>query len=264
MTLAGRARRRVVSALAVVSLAAVAACDPKPTPTAPVIDVSNGRLTARVTAPTATVDTGLQVLTIAPGGRPFGLYVPSNYTPTRQWPMTVLLHGNGSSGEEMAFQFQSYANTAGVVVLAPNSAQVTWDLILNLNFGNDLIFIDNLLKWAFVRVNVDPNRLSISGFDDGATYALWLGLKNGDLFTRIAAFTPCSSVPDVRTGLPALFISHSTDDTVAPIAVCTRPAVPILQADGYTVQYVEYTSGQGNGHFITPDVITQGMTFLAK
>jgi predicted esterase len=164
----------------------------------------------------------------------------------------------------MSLEFEDYAETAGIVLLAPNSGGAIWDLILNSEFGIDRTYIDNMLKWAFAHVAVDPARVSISGFSYGGTYALWLGLKNGDLFSRIAAFTPCSAVPSIRTGMPDVFISHATDDQIAPIATCSRVTVASLDSAGYVVDFLEYASLQGNGHVMTPAVRTQGMVFLAR
>jgi phospholipase/carboxylesterase len=261
-------RVRSRSLAAVFAAAVVAgACDPAPSERDDddnTIQPNNGRLTARVVAPTKTVEPGLSVETVTPSGRPFGLYVPSTYDPSRNWPITVLLHGSGGSGEGMALDFQEYAEASGLVLLTPNSYSVTWDLIAFNEFSVDRAYIDNMLKWAFDRIAVDPARVSISGFSDGATYALWLGLKNGDLFGRIAAFTPCSNVPQTRTGNPEVFISHGTDDQVNEIDECSRITVPRLLEAGYVVQFVEYPSPEGNGHFVTPEVLTQGMTFLAR
>ncbi|HKS07795.1 MAG TPA: alpha/beta hydrolase-fold protein [Gemmatimonadaceae bacterium] len=242
----------------------LAACDPVPTEQVPEPTPSNGRLTARVVAPTLTVPLGLTVQTITEGGRPFGLYVPSNYTADTNWPVTVLLHGSGASGEGMALDFKDYAEATGLVVLAPNSYSITWDLIAFGQFSVDRTYIDNMLKWAFDHIAADSQRVSISGFSDGAIYAIWLGLKNGDLFSRLGAFTPCLNVPNIRTGTPEIFMSHGIDDQERPIDACSREIAPVLVNAGYTVQYVEYPSPLGNGHYITPEVITQGMTFLAK
>jgi predicted esterase len=265
-------RRRFAPAFAALVLSAAVlpsiACDPgkstRSTSTPFDSATITGRLTARVVAPTATVTKGLSVQTLTTNGRPFGLYVPSNYDPSRNWPITVLLHGEGGSGEGMALDFQTDAEASGIILLAPNSYGASWDLILNDVFGVDRTYIDNMLKWAFDHVAVDPARVSISGFSYGATYSLWLGLKNGDLFSRIAAFTPCATVPHNRTGMPTLFISHGMDDEVAPIATCSRVTVPTLEEAGYVVDFIEYPSVEGNGHFVTPEVRAQGIAFLAR
>jgi phospholipase/carboxylesterase len=51
-------------------------------------------------------------------------------------------------------------------------------------------FIDHSLQYVFDRYTVDPARLGIAEFSDGASYALSLGLPSGDLFSHIIAFSP--------------------------------------------------------------------------
>jgi phospholipase/carboxylesterase len=229
-----------------------------------------GRLTARYNLPTQSVLSGLQVQRMTPQGRPFGLFVPSNYNPSQKWPLAVMLHGLGGSGEGTALEFSQFAEASGLVIVAPNSYFQTWDLIIsasqagNAQFGPDRAYIDDLLEWSFDHLAVDSGRVGIAGFDDGAIYAIWLGLKNGDLFSRVGAFSPCSNIPTTRAGDPFVFVSHGIDDQVAPIDECSRSMVPRLESFGYDVDYVEYSSPGGNGHFMTPAIMTQAIQFLAR
>lgn len=267
-------RRFLLGAVFAALVLATAGCDPSASSrnnNNPVDSAAfTGRLTARPNEPSATVSPGLQVQRMTNEGRPFGLFVPANYDPAQKWPLAVLLHGLGGSGEGMAVEYAEAANAAGVILVAPNSYFQTWDLIYsstqvgNPQFGPDRAYIDNLMEWSFDHLSVDPARIGIAGFDDGGIYALWLGLKNGDLFTRVGAFSPCSNVPTTRTGVPLVFISHSINDAVAPIDECSRNMVPRLEQFGYDVDYVEYPTTGGNGHFLTPAIITQAIQFLAR
>lgn len=226
---------------------------------------TTGRLYTRAVAPTLTAPTGLSVQTEPTTGRPFGLYVPTNYTPTKAWPLAVLLHGHGGSGEGMVLDFRTFAESAGLVVVTPNSRGQTWDRLMgnNSDYGPDVAHIDGVLKWMFDRVAVDPALVTLGGFSDGATYAILIGLKNGDVISRIAAFTPCADVPSNRLGMPPLFISHGIHDQVLPIDDCSRTTVPRLRERGYTVEFVEYASEEGNGHYITSEVVRQAMDWMA-
>lgn len=255
-------RARHLAALTAAVIAATACSDG--TSTREVPDTS-GRLFTKHAAPTQTVATGLSVQTEPATGRPFGLYVPTDYTPGTQWPLAVLLHGNGASGEAMLLDFDTFAQEAGVVIVTPNSRGQTWDRIFGTDgeYGPDVVHIDAVLKWAFDHIAVDPARVSLGGFSDGATYAVLIGLKNGDLFSRVAGLTPCVDVPSDRLGMPLVFISHGIHDQVLPIDDCSRFTVPRLRDRGYTVEFVEYDSDQGNGHFITEAVATQAMNFMA-
>lgn len=53
-----------------------------------------------------------------------------------------------------------------------------------------MTFIDSALASVFRRCNVDAGRIIIAGFPDGASFALPLGLVNGDLFRKVVAFSP--------------------------------------------------------------------------
>ena len=87
---------------------------------------------------------------------------------------------------------------------------------------------------------VDPARIGIGGFSDGASYALSLGVANGDLFTHVLAFSPGFIAPAVRRGKPRIFISHGTRDEVLPIDRTSRTIVPDLERRGYDVRYREF------------------------
>ena len=79
-------------------------------------------------------------------------------------------------------------------------------------YGPDVEFIDRALDWVSNRLTLDTRRLAITGFSDGASYALSLGITNGDLFTRVIAFSPGFMVPARRRGKPPVFVSHGTHD----------------------------------------------------
>jgi len=64
---------------------------------------------------------------------------------------------------------QRVADAAGLVVLAPPSRRETWDVLLG-DFGPVVEFIDTALATAFDRCAVDPERVAIGGFSDGARY----------------------------------------------------------------------------------------------
>src|SRR5262249_59024321 len=104
-------------------------------------------------------------------------------------PLLVLFRGASGSGEGVLRRVGPAADDAGVAVLAPDSRGSTWDAIRG-DFGDDVTFIDRALTRVFETVSIDPERVAAGGFSDGATYALSLGLINGDLFRHIVAFSP--------------------------------------------------------------------------
>jgi len=201
---------------------------------------SRGRLRARPNPPPsdAAVSTGLRPLGLG-STRDGLLYVPAGYGELAKVPLALTLHGAGGNARSGISHFLHLADTAGVVLLAPESRGRSWDVLVG-GYGPDVEFIDQALKWAFDRLALDSRRLAITGFSDGASYALSLGLTNGDLFTRVIAFSPGFMAPASRRGKPPLFVSHGTRDRVLPIERCSRRIVPQLDRAGYQVRYREF------------------------
>ena len=153
-----------------------------------------------------------------------------------------MLHGAGGDARSGISHFLDLADEAGLVLLAPESRGRTWDVLLG-GYGPDAAFIDRALGQTFDRLAVDAERLAVGGFFDGASYALSLGLTNGDLFTRVIAFSPGFGAPAARRGKPPVFVSHGTRDRVLPVERCSRRIVPALKREGYEVCYREFDGG---------------------
>jgi predicted esterase len=134
------------------------------------------------------------------------------------------------------------ADEHGFVILAPDSRATSWDAIRG-DFGPDVEFVSAAIAATFDRVNVDAARMAIAGFSDGATYALSVGLANGDHFPKVIAFSPGFIVGAPAHGQPKFFITHGVLDSVLPIDNCSRRIVPILRNAGYDVTYREFAGG---------------------
>ena len=139
----------------------------------------------------------------------------------------------------MFWYLGSAPEEAGVAVLAPNSRQTTWDAIAG-SFGEDVEFLNRALERTFETVAIDPTRVSVGGFSDGATYALSLGLINGDLFNSVVAFSPGFVIDGTPHGTPRIFISHGTRDHILPIDRCGRRVAASLKSRGYDVTFREF------------------------
>ncbi|MGX7677733.1 alpha/beta hydrolase [Jatrophihabitans sp. DSM 45814] len=178
------------------------------------------------------------------------LFVPSAL-PERAVPLVVLLHGATSNPLQVLPIMQAEAERRKFLVLAPKSLDYTWDIIRG-GFGPDVAELDRSLPAVFDQFTIDAERIAIAGFSDGASYALSLGLTNGELFHRILAFSPGFSVPGERSGKPSVFVSHGRQDAVLPIDRCSRPIVAKLTSQGYDVDYREFIGG----HEVPADMVT--------
>lgn len=186
------------------------------------------------------------------------LYVPKSAT-NSPLPLLLFLHGATQSADDMFWYLDSAPEEVGVAILAPNSRETTWDAITD-SFGPDVDFLNRALERAFETMAIDPARVAIGGFSDGATYALSLGLINGDLFKRVAAFSPGFVIDGVVHGKPSFFISHGARDHILPIDRCGRRIAADLKTRGYQVTFREF---DGN-HEIPADVMREGLRWVAN
>src|SRR3712207_3011004 len=179
------------------------------------------------------------------------LRVPSSYRAQLPAPLSLLLHGaTGHGRDALALLPDGLADAAGLILLAPTSHEYTWDLLVGRRYGPDVAALDRALEHAFSRCAVDPERVAVGGYSDGASYALSLGIANGDLFTHVLAFSPGFLAPPGRRGRPRIFVSHGTRDGWLPIDRCSRTIVPQLQRAGYEVRYREFEGG----HVVPPEI----------
>lgn len=209
---------------------------------------------SRVSGNAATGESSLEL----PRGHAALLYVPAAARTFASLPLAVMLHGAGGRGELMRFTFP-WAEERGCLVLAPSSAGRTWDVIVD-EFGPDVTGVDAALAATFARFGVDPRRVALGGFSDGASYALSLGTVNSELFTHVIAFSPGFVTGKPGNRRPRIFISHGVRDEVLPIRRTSRVIVPRLEAEGYEVTYREFDGPHG----VPTDIGRQAFAWLAS
>uniref|UniRef100_B8HKS8 Phospholipase/Carboxylesterase n=1 Tax=Cyanothece sp. (strain PCC 7425 / ATCC 29141) TaxID=395961 RepID=B8HKS8_CYAP4 len=210
---------------------------------------SAGLLSARPIQPQAPAPRGLQPLELE-SNRDGWLYVPEQYHRDHPAPLVLTLHGAGGQAQAGLDLLQPLADHFGILLLAIDSRdRRTWDVIIN-RYGPDIRFIDQALGHTFSRYAIDPEHLAIAGFSDGASYALSVGITNGNLFSHVIAFSPGFMAPAGQQGEPYIFISHGTADPVLNINRCSRKIAPKLQQAGYQVDYREFEGGHTVPHAI--------------
>lgn len=247
-------RRGFVGGLAGLLGAVATACD-WPSATGPTASGS-ARLLARPGTPTLDGPLGLRALGLAPtiDG---AVYVSPTVVPDGPRPLVLLLHGAGGTGLNFIQGFIADADATGQVLLAVDSRRATWDGIGG-RFGPDIDFLDAALADTFARYAIDPARVAVAGFSDGATMALALGRANGDLFTHTSAWSPGGLITDEKRGRTACFVTHGRGDRVLPIDV-TQRTVARLRRDGHAVTYREFLGG----HELPADLRLEAMQWMA-
>ncbi|WP_207956218.1 alpha/beta hydrolase [Rubrobacter marinus] len=194
----------------------------------------------RPTRPDVTVPAGLYLPGLG-SERDGLLYVPKGYRPGEEALLALVLHGSMSDARRGIAPFLGPADEARILLIAPDSRDWRdWDIFFPGHYGPDVRFIDRVLEQEFARLAVDADRLAVFGFSDGASYALSLGLTNGDLFTHVAAFAPGLMRPASYRGNPSIFVAHGTRDDLLDIDKTSRRLVPRLERKGYAGRYVEF------------------------
>jgi phospholipase/carboxylesterase len=215
-----------------------------------------GRLGARPRTVSTTIAPGFSTLSIG-RDRDGQLYVPPAAT-SGPVPLMVLLHGAGGSSAGIRRRLLETTDSLDFAVLVPDSRGPTWDAIRG-DYGPDIAYIDSALKVVFARVAIDPTRITVAGFSDGASYALALGRVNGDLFSRVVAFSPGFVPPSIPIGKPEVLITHGNADPILPFDDTSARIVPALKKAGYAVTLKQFNGG----HTIPADVARAAFLWAA-
>jgi predicted esterase len=175
-------------------------------------------------------------------------------------PLVLYLHGATGNEQQGIRRLSALADEFGFLLLSPASQDGTWDAMLS-GFGPDVRLIDQALSKVFAQRRVDPGKVAVCGFSDGASYALGLGMSNGDLFRGVMAFSPGFVPPAVeKTGTPRIFVSHGTKDQILPIDTCSRRLVPQLKQAGYSVKFQEFDGPHG----VPPEIAREAIEWFLK
>lgn len=203
----------------------------------------SARLRARPGPPgSSRLAGGRQELPAAAGPGAF-VYVPESAAAgAAPAPLIVFLHGAGRSlpGTDRMI---AEADRRHFVLAVPRADEHTWDLMALGRYAGDSGHIDAALEAVFGGVAIDPDRICLAGFSDGASYALSVGLQNGDLFTHLIAFSPGFIGPGRALGAPRVFVSHGRADRVLPIERTSARIVASLETRGLEHRYREFDGG---------------------
>ena len=155
---------------------------------------------------------------LAPGGYGYQLFVPRGYVPDSKqarWPLMIFLHGSGERGSDLAL-----VKVHGPPKKAEQEPGFPFVLISpQLPAGVeawDLSHLNAILDKALKTLNVDRDRVYLTGLSRGAYGALDWALTNPDRFAAIALVAGRSDLPRACAlkDMPTWFFHGDRDDTV--------------------------------------------------
>src|SRR5258708_17951645 len=187
------------------------------------------------------------------------LFVPTGLDALGPVPLFVMFHGAGGFPEKVLPFIEEHAERDKFLILAPHSMYPTWDIVIG-GSGPDLDRLHQGLIEVTSRYRIGRGHLAFAGFSDGASYALSIGITNGDIASHVIAFSGGFMSIFTQEGAPKVFIAHGLVDEQLPIETGGRANATKLRTAGYDVQYVEFNGG----HAIQPVIVGIAIEFFLK
>ena len=121
-------------------------------------------------------------LVIAGKKRTYYLYVPTSAKTAAPAPLLLLLHGTNRDGLSLVEKWKSLADTEGVILLGPNSADAAnWSVPRD---GPQALheFVEAIKS----KYPINPRRVYLFGHSGGAVFALLMSLYESEYFAAAA------------------------------------------------------------------------------
>ena len=165
------------------------------------------------------------------GDRPVELHLPGGYSPGTPAPLLILLHGYGVDGawQDAYFRLGPEASRRGMLFAHPdgtvgldgsrfwNATDACCDL-----YGSgvdDSGYLQDLIEQIRVRHEVDPRRIYVAGYSNGAFMAHRLACDRADLVAALVSFAGSTFLRPERcvpSEAVAVLQVHGTADMAVP------------------------------------------------
>jgi phospholipase/carboxylesterase len=192
-----------------------------------------------------------------PEGREAVLVVPEDLNLQAPVPLLVLFHGAGGEANKMLPHFVRWARARRFLLLAPQSMFPTWDIVIG-GHGPDLERLEAALLQVATHFAIDPAHLAFAGFSDGGSYALSVGVSNGDKVSHVIALSAGFMNTFVRHGSPKVFMAHGRSDSQLPMQTSARPHAMKLLEEGVDLTLLPFDGD----HVIVPSVVERAIEFF--
>lgn len=153
----------------------------------------------------------------------YRLRLPEQIKSGKKIGAILYFHGfNGNAEGVMNFNaLKKVTEELGVALIAPDGLSRSWSFPGGPRQRRDeLAFIDDVLKDAFAKFPIDPDRIMVSGFSIGGTMAWNLACYRGNQFAGFApiAGTLWEPLPDqCPSPIPNIIHVHGTSDKTFPL-----------------------------------------------
>ncbi len=194
------------------------------------------------------------------------VYVPHEYTPEKEWPLIVFLHGAGERGDDGLKQTQVGIGAAirlnperfpAIVIFPQCPDGGFWDLILDP--------METAIQQARADYRIDEKRIYLTGLSMGG-YGTWIwGAVKADTFAALLPICGGGDVPQIEKLLDRklthdfggmeervkklatlpIWAFHGAKDPVVPPA-SSQQMVELVKKAGGNVKYTEFPHAEHN------------------
>jgi polyhydroxybutyrate depolymerase len=164
---------------------------------------------------------------ILSGGRlrTYRVFAPSG--DSAPWPVMLVFHGGGGTGEgmERLSGLDAIAGREGFLAVYPDGYRRSWadgrgTSAADAAGVDDVGFVRALLDQLETDYSIDPSRVYATGLSNGALFAERLGCDLSDRISGIAPVAgplPAAIAPDCAPAEPvSVLLIHGTEDPVVP------------------------------------------------
>ncbi len=176
------------------------------------------------------------------GERSAQVFIPSNYTPTTQYPLVIVLHGFGANGAIQAayLGLSERVDAKQFVLVAPDGTPngqgtLYWDATPaccafdQAGEVDDVTYIRGLIEEAAATYSIDASRVALFGHSNGGFMTLRMACEASEYVTA------------------AISLAGSTFDDAASCAPASRP-VSVLLVHGDEDTTILYEGGANAGN----------------
>jgi poly(3-hydroxybutyrate) depolymerase len=160
-----------------------------------------GAASAQDPAPGRVID---DVKCVSDSSQSYALYLPSGYTPDRQWSLLLAFHP-GANGRAMVEKYRAAAERYGYIVAGSNTARNGPASLSTASLAAMSTDLGN-------RFAVDPRRMYLTGLSGGARFALQVALTNPSVAGVIASSAGFLDNQPRATVSFAIFGTAGTED----------------------------------------------------
>lgn len=183
-------------------------------------------------------------LTIDGETRNYYLHVPPGFDPSKPMPLVLVLHGHGDHAASVSriSGMDEKADKEGFIVAYPEATHwlgdrsfAAWDtgngLVPPGAHADDIGFLRKVIDTSSSEMPIDPNRVYLVGFSNGAMEAYRAGAEISDKLAAVVAVSGAMSGKEGKPEFPISMLSIvGTADSGVPYTGLTREEVAAAAA----------------------------------